>query len=251
MPALSLNQRTIVIIPAFLEAGRVGSIVREIRELDAELDVAVVDDGSADGTAEEARAAGALVIRHPTNLRYGTALHTGYHYAKRGGYTRVLQMDADGQHEVAMLPRLVDALDDGADIALGSRYLQGSPPPSSLGRRLGTALFRWVASVGTGIKITDPTSGFQGLSINALHAVTHDGFPEDFPDTDVLITLARQGLQLREVPVRMHERKGGVSMHRGARIAYYGYKMLITLMLLPIRRKTPFRTQDTVAGRIA
>lgn len=116
---------------------------------------------------------------------------------------------------------------------------------------MGTALFRWVATIGTGQPITDPTSGFQGLSGQALRAVTHDGFPEDYPDTDVLISLARQGLKLREVPVRMHERKGGVSMHRGARIAYYGYKMLITLLLMPIRRKTPFRTRDSVAGGLA
>jgi len=251
MPTSSTPHRTLVIIPAFGESGRVGGVVREILEFDPALSVAVIDDGSTDDTAEEARAAGAVVIRHPNNLGYGTALHTGYHYAQRRGYTRVLQMDADGQHEVAMLPRLVEALDDGVDVALGSRYLQGSPPPTSLMRRVGTALFRWIATIGTGQPITDPTSGFQGLSSKALQAVTHDGFPEDFPDTDVLILLARQGLELREVPVRMHQPTGGVSMHRGVRIAYYGYKMLITLLLMPVRRKTPFRTPDNVAGGVA
>jgi len=244
-----VSHRTLVIIPAFLERGRIGPIVREIRELYPDFVVVVVDDGSTDGTGDEACAAGARVIRHANNLGYGTALHTGYHYAKRTGCSRVLQMDADGQHEVRMLPRLMQALDDGADIALGSRYLHGAPPKTSLGRRLGSALFGWVASIGTGMRITDPTSGFQGLSRRALEAVTNDGYPEDFPDTDVLIALARQGLQLREVPVRMHEREGGVSMHGGTRIAYYGYKMMITLLLMPIRRKTPFRKQDSVAGR--
>lgn len=242
---------TLVVIPAFAEAGRVGDIVREVHALGLGLDVLVVDDGSPDGTGAEARAAGAMVVRHPVNLGYGSALHTGYHFARRRGYARVLQMDADGQHEAAMLPRLLRELDDGADLVLGSRYLDSRPPRTGLLRGIGTVLFRGIASRGTGIPITDPTSGFQGLSQRALEAVTHDGYPEDFPDTDVLIELSRLGLVLREVPVRMHPRRGGLSMHRGARIAYYCYKMLLTLLLLPIRRKTPFRVRDSVARSTA
>jgi glycosyltransferase involved in cell wall biosynthesis len=241
----------LVVIPAYRECGRVGAVVRDVLRQDVPLDVLVVDDGSPDATGAEAAAAGAMVVRHPYNLGYGSALHTGYHFARRRGYRRVLQMDADGQHEAAMLPRLLAALDAGADLVLGSRYLDGAPPPSSALRRIGTALFRAVATLGTGQRITDPTSGFQGLSTRALAAVTHDGFPEDFPDTDVLIDLARRGLVLREVPVRMHVRRGGVSMHRGARIAYYGYHMTLQLLLLRVRRRTPFRAADTVARRSA
>lgn len=237
---------TLLVIPAHAEAGRIGDVVRGARAQGLDLDVLVVDDGSPDETGAEARAAGAIVVRHPYNLGYGSALHTGYHFAFRHGYDRVLQMDADGQHDPAMLPRLVLALDGGADVALGSRYLDGEPPRTSLLRRIGTRLFAWIASLGTRTRITDPTSGFQGLSARALAAVVHDGYPEDYPDTDVLIDLARQGLVVREVPVRMHTRLGGVSMHRGARIAYYGYKMVLTLPLLPVRRKTPFRSQDSV-----
>lgn len=211
------------------------------------IDILVVDDGSPDGTAMEAQAAGARVIRHPFNLGYGSALHSGYCAAKRSGYQRVLQMDADGQHDPAMLVRLLDALDDGADIALGSRYLASDAPQSSFSRRVGTKLFSWIASRWLGTRITDPTSGFQGLSQRALDSVVNDGFPEDYPDTDVLVQHHRGGLQVREVSVVMHERVGGLSMHRGARIAYYGYKMLLTLLMMPIRRATPLRTHDSVA----
>ncbi|MBL9077622.1 MAG: glycosyltransferase family 2 protein [Planctomycetes bacterium] len=238
---------TVLIIPAYREAGRVGPIVRRVRDTGLPLDIVVVDDGSADATAAEARAAGALVVRHPYNLGYGAALHTGYCYAFRRGYQRVLQMDADGQHEPTMLPRLLRALDDGADVALGSRYLDGTPPPQSLARRLGTRLFAQVASWWLRRPITDPTSGFQGLSRRALESVVHDGFPEDYPDTDILVEHHRRGLAVVEVPVVMRTRLGGVSMHRGARIAYYGYKMFLTLCLLPVRRPTPLRRRDTVA----
>jgi glycosyltransferase involved in cell wall biosynthesis len=186
-------------------------------------------------------------VRHPFNLGYGCALHTGYCYALRHGYQRVLQMDADGQHEAAMLPRLTAGLDQGADVVIGSRYLEAERPPSSLARRIGTRLFAWVATRWTGVRITEPTSGFQGLSQRALASVVNDGFPEDYPDTDVLVEHHRRGLRILEVPVRMHARLGGTSMHRGARVAWYGYKMMLTLLLLPVRRATPMRTPDTVA----
>jgi glycosyltransferase involved in cell wall biosynthesis len=242
-----LANKTVVIIPAYRESGRVGSVVREVLGMGLGLDVVVIDDGSPDATAHEARAAGADVVSHPYNLGYGCALHTGYCQAWRAGYDRVLQMDADGQHEPAMLARLVAALDAGADVVLGSRYLDDQPPPTSLAKRLATRMFAAIATRWTGMRITDPTSGFQGLSRAALECVVNDGFPEDYPDTDVLVEHHRAGLKLAEVPVRMHARKGGLSMHRGARIAYYGYKMLLTLMLIPIRRPTPLRARDTVA----
>jgi glycosyltransferase involved in cell wall biosynthesis len=242
-----LASSTVLVIPAYREAGRVGDVVRSARQSGLDLDVVVVDDGSPDGTADEARRAGATVVQHPFNLGYGTALHTGYCHAVRRGYTRVLQMDADGQHDPAMLARLVESLDGGADVVLGSRYLEGPPPAASLARRIGTRLFALVASSWLRRRITDPTSGFQGLSRRALEAVVNDGFPEDFPDTDILVEHHRRGLAVVEVPVRMHARRGGMSMHRGARVAYYAYKMLLTLLLLPVRRPTPLRERDTVA----
>lgn len=242
-----MSIRTALVIPAYREAGRVGAVVRAVHAQGLGLDVLVVDDGSPDATAAEARSAGAIVVSHPYNLGYGCALHTGYCFAWRHGYQRVLQMDADGQHEAAMLPRLLAALDAGADVALGSRYLEGTPPRTSLARRLGTRLFAAIASRWIGTRITDPTSGFQGLSARALQAVVHDGFPEDYPDTDVLVDHHRCGLRVVEVPVRMHERRGGLSMHRPGRIAWYAYKMALSLALLPIRRRTPLRTPDTVA----
>ncbi len=239
--------RAALVIPAYCEAGRVGDVVREVLRTDFGLTVVFVDDGSHDNTAREARLAGATVISHPYNLGYGTSLHTGYCYALRQGFDRVLQMDADGQHDSGMLARLLAGLERGADVVLGSRYLDGSPPASSFARRVGTTVFAWIATRFTGQRITDPTSGFQGLSRRAVESLVNDGFPEDYPDTDVLIEHARRGMRLIEVPVLMHPRRGGLSMHRGARIAYYGYKMLLTLLLLPVRRRTPLRQPDTVA----
>ncbi|MHC4512522.1 MAG: glycosyltransferase family 2 protein [Planctomycetota bacterium] len=246
---LSRHHDTLVIIPAWNEAGRVGDVLRGLAKHGVEADVLVIDDGSDDNTGGEARRLGAQVIRHPYNLGYGTALQTGYIYARKRDYDKVVQMDADGQHDPASVQTLLDSLADGADLALGSRFLDGDPPPMTLPRRLGSRLFAWIVTKWTGTRITDPTSGFQALSRCVLREVVQDSFPEDFPDADVLISLSRSGLKLKEVPVRMYERKGGVSMHRGSKSAYYAYKMLLTLALMAVRRVSPFRSPHTASAQ--
>ena len=232
---------TLVIIPALNEAGRIGAVLRGIDQQGIDADVLVIDDGSEDDTPAEARRLGAQVIRHPFNMGYGAALQTGYIYAYKRHYDHVVQMDADGQHDPESIHTLLENLTGDVDLVLGSRFLGNDPPPVTLPRRVGSKLFAWIVTRWTGTPITDPTSGFQVMSRRVLREVVQDHFPEDFPDADVLITLSRAGLKLKEVPVRMHPRKGGVSMHRGSMAAYYTYKMFLTLALLTVRRVSPFR----------
>ena len=240
---------TLVLIPACNEAERLGAVLDGVARTVPEAVRLVVDDGSVDATAAVASRHGAEVVRHPFNLGYGAALQTGYHYARRHGCDRLVQLDADGQHDPASIPTLLAALDAGADVVVGSRYRDERTPPTALGRRLGARALSWLVTTWTGVPITDPTSGFQALDARALETMVLDHFPEDYPDADVLIMLARHGLKLAEVPVRMHPRAGGVSMHRGSRVAYYAYKMILTLSLLPIRRASPYRAGRAVATR--
>lgn len=244
-----LRHDTLIIIPARNEAGRIGDVLRDLDKQGVEADVLVIDDGSDDNTANEAERFGAQVIRHPFNLGYGATLQTGYIYANKRNYNQIVQMDGDGQHDPACVHTLLDNLSDDVDLVLGSRFLNGDAPPVTLARRLGSRLFAWIVTKWTGTRITDPTSGFQALSRRVLREVVQDSFPEDFPDADVLITLYRAGLKLKEVPVRMHERKGGVSMHRGSMAAYYAYKMFLTLALLAVRRVSPFRPVHQISTR--
>ena len=232
---------TLILIPAYNEAGRIGTVIQGVRRSGLTANVLVVDDGSADDTAAEARRSGAAVVSHPFNLGYGSALHTGYLFARRHGYRRLVQMDADGQHDAASLPALLEALDDGYDVVVGSRWLDGAAPATSLLRRIGSRLFAWIVTVWTGVPITDPTSGYQAISARGIEELAKDTFPEDYPDADVLIASSWAGLRLHELPVKMHPRRGGRSMHRGGRAAYYAYKMLLTLSLLPVRRKSMSR----------
>ena len=241
--------KLLIQIPCLNERDHLGDtfadLPRALPGIDS-IEVLVVDDGSDDATRHEAFAAGAEVITLPVNLGYGSALQTGYLYAREQRVERLVQIDADGQHEAAGIIDLLAALDRGCDVALGSRYLTAQPPSVGWARRLGARVFGRIATMWTGVRITDPTSGFQALSDRAIAHLVRDSFPEDYPDTDVLIDLHRAGLKIAEVPVRMYPRRGGTSMHRGGRVAFYAYKMLMNLSLLPVRRMSPFR-----AGRAA
>src|SRR6478735_1531827 len=111
----------LVIVPAWNEEQNVGTTVREILATGRDYDVAVVDDGSMDATAAVAREAGAIVLSLPFNLGVGGAMRTGFTYAKRMGYERAIQVDADGQHDPQDIARVLEGL-ERADISIGARF---------------------------------------------------------------------------------------------------------------------------------
>jgi glycosyltransferase involved in cell wall biosynthesis len=230
--------RVLLIMPAFNEAGRLGPLIENVREAFPLADVLIVDDGSSDATAREALAAGASVARHPFNLGYGAALQTGYRFAISKGYDFLVQMDADGQHDPLGLDALLDAVRKGrADVAIGSRFLSPEGFKSSFARRLGSTFFGALASLITGRRVTDPTSGFWAMNRGAVEICSRDTFPHDFPDADVLIALGRAGLRIEEVPVRMFPRAEGVSMHKGLRPLYYVFKMTLSIFVELLRTR--------------
>ena len=148
--------RVVVVIPAFNEAERLPRVLAGLAEVDlGGAEVCVVDDGSKDGTAGAARAAGATVLRHPFNLGYGAALQTGYKYALGRGAELVLQMDADGQHDPALLPALAKPIEDGqADLVVGSRFLSATRYRMGPLRSFGRFVFRGLARL-VGLSTTD------------------------------------------------------------------------------------------------
>jgi glycosyltransferase involved in cell wall biosynthesis len=231
---MTIPVRLLVVMPAFNEATRIRRTVEEVRG-QVTGDVLVVDDGSADQTAEEARRGGARVAVHAVNLGYGAALQTGYRYALRKAYDAVLQLDADGQHDPASIPQLLAALGE-ADVVVGSRFLDGGSYRPPMVRRMGMWIFGKVATTLSGKRITDPTSGFQAISREALHFYAHDRYPVDYPDADVLAMVGRAGLRLIEVPVRMLPSPPGKSMHAGLiKPFYYVFRMSLALALVPLR----------------
>lgn len=231
-----MSRPLLIIIPAFNEEGRVGAVVRDVATVLPEADIVVVNDGSADRTADEAAEAGATVLSLPINAGYGAALQTGYKYAVRRRYDVLAQIDADGQHQARFLREMLDTLEaTGSDVVVGSRFLDGDGHyRPSVARKVGIALFARIASTLTHQQVTDPTSGFQVMRLKVAEFFCSDVYPSDYPDADILILLHRSGFRVREVPVQMRPSQG-VSMHAGHRSLYYVYKMMLSILVTLLR----------------
>jgi len=221
--------RGILVIPAFNEAPRLPALLSGIADLHLDLEIVVVDDGSRDATASVAAAAGATVLRHPFNLGYGAGLQTGYKYALSAGADYVVQMDADGQHDARDIPRLAAPILRGeCDLVIGSRFLEPTGYEMGVTRGLGRRFFVGLARA-FGIRVTDPTSGFQALGRHVLELYVGDAFPSDYPDVDVLLTAHRNGLAVREVSVEMKASERKSTLHGGLRSIWYVYKMMLAV----------------------
>jgi glycosyltransferase involved in cell wall biosynthesis len=221
--------KTLIVMPARNEAETIGAVIGRLKAVVPDADILVVNDASTDNTAEVAAKAGAKVVNLPINLGYGGAVQTGFKYAARHDYDAVVLMDADGQHDPACVPDLLKALRD-ADFVLGSRFLGECRYKVPIARRIGMWLFGKIVNWVTGQKITDPTSGFQALRKEVVKFLAEDNYPVDFPDADVLILLHRSGFRIKEVPVIMHERQHGVSMHSHLKAVYYVFKMSLSIL---------------------
>lgn len=230
--------RIVIVIPAFNESGRVGATVRDVAAALPRADIVVVDDGSSDDTASEARQAGAVTLSLPVNSGYGAALQTGYKYAVRHGYSIVGQIDADGQHRAEFLPAMLAALTDGVDVVIGSRFLDGDGHyRPSLARGFGMRLFARIVSIATRQHLSDPTSGMQFMRMAVARFFCSSVYPTDYPDADILILLHRSGYHIHEVGVQMRP-SSGKSMHSGHHSLYYIYKMTLSILVTLLRSRS-------------
>jgi glycosyltransferase involved in cell wall biosynthesis len=221
-----------VVIPAYNEEWRVCGVVQSVKMNFPHARVVVVNDGSADATAEEAERGGAEVVRLPFNCGYGVALQTGLMYAKRQGAELVVTMDADGQHEPADIAKLIEPLRVGAaDVTLGSRYLRESRsyrvPPV---RRYASWCLSRIVSLLMGQTIHDTTTGFQGINAGALDTYLRlRDFPEKVPDADLLLYAHLNGCRVLELPVTMYADETGDSMHGVLKSCFYVPQMLVSI----------------------
>jgi hypothetical protein len=228
--------RVLVIIPAHNEEDSLPGTLAEVRSKAPGVDILIVDDGSRDGTSRIAREHGIQVVRHPVNLGVGGALQTGFRFAVEHGYDIGVQLDADGQHDPAYLNVLLEPVLKGeCEVSIGSRYVTSTGYKAPLNRRLGMLLFSGVVKLALGKTITDTTSGFRAYARPVMQVCQHD-FPKDFPDAPLLITFARNGFRLVEVPVVMRERVAGQSFYTLGKQLYYPYKNLLASLMALIRR---------------
>jgi glycosyltransferase involved in cell wall biosynthesis len=210
---------TLVFVPAWNEEESLPAVLTELQgELDA--DVLVVDDGSSDATAEVARSGGAEVLSFGANRGLPAAIAAGYAYALERGYAFCGRVDADGQHPVAELARLLDRVRSGeCDVAVGSRFVSGDGYAAyryeaTGARQLGHWVLRRLMRWRLDRPMMDATSGMYAVNSRALPLLAQE-YEAGAPEVEGLIRLAEAGLKVEEVPVDMRERTSGTSKLQG------------------------------------
>ncbi len=200
----SLEHKVLIVIPAYNEAGKIRQVIADLRRHAPEMDIAVIDDGSMDATAELAEKDGAIVLRLPFNLGIGGALQTGYIYAARHDYDVAVQFDGDGQHRADQIRDLIAPILAGrADMAIGSRMLGKGDYQFPLMRLMGSRLIGLITRMAAGRWISDPTSGFRGNGRRAI-AFFSRNYPQAYLDSaEITVWVLRQGMSVEEVPVEM------------------------------------------------
>lgn len=192
-------QNITVILPAYNEEVSIGSIVLLTRFYAD--NVIVVDDGSADRTAEIAKKAGAEVIIHKTNKGKGSALKTGFKAAAEIGADIIITMDSDGQHNPADIPKLIVPIIEGnADVVNGSRYLNGLDKNTPIYRRVGQTILDRVTNVSSGVKITDSQSGFRAFAASTVDTFRFDAQGMGI-ESEMLADAGKAGLRIKEVEI--------------------------------------------------
>lgn len=251
------RKELLIIIPAYNEGKNIPALFEKMKNagVDDLADVLIMNDASKDNTETICKEAGYLVVNHVYNLGYGCGLQVGYRYATKHGYKYVIQMDADGQHDVsnifAIYKELTEEDPNGKrpDLVLGSRYVKGAEKyPTSFLKKIAYVIFRLLILMGTGRKIMDPTTGLQGLSRRAFTFYAgYNHFDDKYPDANMIMQMILLGFRVKEIPALMHIRTEGVSMHSGLKPILYMFRMTFSIMAVWVRIKI-FRVDKGVAN---
>jgi glycosyltransferase involved in cell wall biosynthesis len=228
---------TLVFLPAWNEEESLPAVLDELRSGLPQADVLVVDDGSTDRTPEIAREHGSEVVSFETNRGLPAAISAGYRYALDQGYEFCGRVDADGQHPVAELARLLERVRSGqCDVAVGSRFASGDGfepyryRPTGP-RRFGTALLRRSMRIALRTPFLDATSGMYAANAKALPVLAQP-YTSEAPEVQAILRLHDAGLRVEEVPVDMRPRASGESKLQGKKAVLVVLTIIGTLLAL-------------------
>ena len=230
--------RLLIVIPAFNEEANIVRVVEGLTRNYPQYDYVVVNDGSRDKTAALCRAHGYRLIDLPVNLGLAGAFQTGLRYAADNGYDCAMQLDADGQHKPEYIAAMLEELEDGADIVIGSRFLTVKKPKTL--RMLGSYIISWSIRLTTGRAICDPTSGMR--MFNRAMVVEFAQNLNYGPEPDTISYLIKNGAIVKEVQVRMGERQAGHSYLTFLKSIQYMMKMSVSILLIQWFRKRDTET---------
>ena len=228
--------KKLVIIPAYNEEGNLEKTINDITENAPGFDYVIINDCSTDNTLEMCRHHGFHYLNLPVNLGIGGAVQTGYRYAFYHGYDLAVQFDGDGQHSAAHLEDMAKVLEkSGADMVIGSRFIEKEGFQSSGLRRVGIRYFTMLIRLLTGKTITDPTSGMRMVNRKLLEKFTNE-YPKDYPEPESVVTILSENYKVKEVPVIMNEREEGVSSMSLRNSVYYMIKVSFAILIARMKK---------------
>jgi len=227
--------KKLIIIPAYNESESIEKTVRNIQKDAPDFDYIVINDCSTDNTLQICQENGFPVLDLPLNLGIGGAVQTGYLYAYENEYEAAVQVDGDGQHDPAFLNEMVDYLrENNLDMVIGSRFIEKEGFQSSRARRMGINYFSNLIYFLTKKRITDPTSGLR-MAGEKVIKIFAKNYPKDYPEPESVVAVLRKGMKVKEIPVIMKERQGGVSSISMRNSIYYMIKVTLAILIERIR----------------
>lgn len=228
--------KKLVIIPAYNEEKSLERTIKDIKENAPEFDYIIVNDCSTDETLELCRKKRFSYLNLPVNLGIGGAVQTGYRYAYYHGYDIAVQFDGDGQHDASFLNWMAEVLNKtGADMVIGSRFIDKKGFQSSVLRRMGIKYFSILIKILTGKIITDPTSGMRMINRKLLKKFTEE-YPKDYPEPESVVTALSEKYKVTEIPVIMNEREAGVSSISLRSGVYYMIKVSFAIIVARMKK---------------
>ncbi len=230
-------EKVLVIIPAYNEQESIISVIREIEKQNNQnykLDYIVINDCSTDSTREILAREGSDYIDLPINLGIGGGMQAGYIYAMENGYDIALQIDGDGQHDATYINGLISPIISGeCELTIGSRFLEKEGYLSSKMRRLGIKWLSCIIFCTCRIRVDDVTSGFRAAGRKVIELFAED-YAQDYPEPESIVMCAKKGFRIKEVSVRMRERRGGTSSISPLRSIYYMIKVTLAILFAAI-----------------
>lgn len=225
--------KLLILIPAYNEAENIERVVDNIEKNYSQYDYIVVNDGSKDKTYDICVKKGYKVIDLPINLGLAGGFQAGVKYAYRKGYDYVIQFDADGQHLPEYIEPMIEEIEKGYDIVIGSRFVEKQKPFSA--RMMGSRMISLAIKITTGKRINDPTSGMRLYDRKCMREYAQE--VNYGPEPDTISYLIKNGAKISEIQVDMEERIAGTSYLNFAKSISYMFRMLMSIMVIQLFRK--------------
>ena len=223
--------KCLIIIPAYNEAGNIEKVINNLTENYPQYGYIIINDGSTDNTKEICVRNHYQVLNLPVNVGIGGAVQTGYRYAFENNYDAAVQIDGDGQHDVAYLDEMLKILESGrAEVVIGSRFMERRGFQSSYTRRIGINFLSVLGWLLTGVRIKDVTSGYRLVNKKFIRIFAED-YPADYPEPEALVIAAVHGGKIVEYPVIMRERENGTSSINLKKSVYYMIKVTLAMLI--------------------